>query len=102
MGRQVWRDIADEDDMKAEIFRKIQDEEEARMAGIMNRARRKRLERKEVKMKMWKEMSKMMNIIKDMGKLRLETCLGAWDEWMLELQETGMMDDECKQVHAIK
>ena len=45
-------------------------------------------------MKMWKEMSRMMNLIKDMDSLRLETFLGERkehdliDEWMLELLET--------------
>ena len=49
----------------------------------MSKARTKRLEFKEEKVKLWKEKAKMMNLIKEMGDLKLETFEVEWDEYDL-------------------
>ena len=60
---------------------------------------------KEGKIKRWKERSRMMNLIKEMASLKLETFDGKWqehdlmDEWMLEILGSGLMDDDLEMVN---
>ena len=92
--------MADDDQMKADILKRIKEEEQAKLKDALEKARSRWLEMKEGKMKLWKERSRMMNLIKEMDSLKLETFDGEWqehdlmDEWMLGILGSGLMDDD--------
>ena len=87
----LWKEMAEDDRIKDDIRKRIEEEDEAKIKDALDKARSKRLEVKEEKIKMWKERSKMMNLIKEMDSLNLETFDGKWkehdlmDERMLEI-----------------
>ena len=90
--------MVQDDQMKDEIRKRIDKEYQTKIRDALNKARAKRLEMKEEKMRLWKERSKMMNLIKEMDSLKLETFDGEWNEhdliveWMLEILVSGLVD----------
>ena len=90
----------DDDQLKDDIKMKMEEEDRAKRQDALSKARTKRLELKEEKVKLWKEKAKMMNLIKEMDDLRLETFDREWDEhdlldgWMLEILASGLVDDD--------
>jgi hypothetical protein len=72
----------------------------------LSKARTKKLELMEEKVKLWKEKAKMMNLIKEMDDLKMETFDGEWDEHdlldglMLEILASGLVDDDVEMVSS--
>ena len=90
--------MVQDDQMKDEIRKRIDKEYQTKIRDALNKARAKRLEMKEEKMRLWKERSKMVNLIKEMDNLKLKTFDGEWnehdlmDEWMIEILVSGLVD----------
>ena len=75
--------MVDDDKLKDDIKMKMEEEDRTKRQDALSKARSKRLEFKEEKVKLWKEKAKMMNLIKEMGDLKLETFEVEWDEYDL-------------------